>query len=40
MGFGYPKFISHETLKNHGTFVKDETIFFKIKVDKPEYILP
>ena len=40
MGFGYPKFISHETIKNHGTFVKDDTIFFKIKVDKPDYILP
>lgn len=40
MGFGYPKFVSHESIRNHGTYVKDDAIFFKIKVDKPDYILP
>ena len=32
MGFGYPKFISQESLKN-GTYIRDDSIFVKITVD-------
>ena len=39
MGFGYPKFVTHETLKN-GTYIKDDAIFIKIKVDVNKFILP
>ena len=37
MGFGYPKFISHETLLN-GTYVRDDQIFIKISVNSPKII--
>ncbi len=40
MGFGYPKFVSHDVIKSHGTYVKDDVMFIKIKVDKPTHILP
>ena len=38
MGFGYPKFISHEALRN-GTYIKDDTLFFRIKVDHNRYLI-
>ncbi len=40
MGFGYPKFISHDALRNHGTFLKEDTLFIKIKVDNSLYNEP
>lgn len=39
MGFGYPKFVSHETLKNGG-YIRDDAIFVKISVDSSKLILP
>ena len=39
MGFGYPRFVSHETIKN-GTYIKDDTMFIKIKVDMTKFIIP
>ena len=40
MGFGYPKFVSQETLK-HGTYIKDDVIFIKITVEwAPAEIIP
>ena len=39
LGFGYPKFISHETVQN-GTYVKDDTLFVKIEIDNSRFIAP
>lgn len=39
MGFGYPKFISHEALLN-GTYIKDDQIFVKITVNQSKVIMP
>ena len=40
MGFGYPKFVSHDVLKS-GTYIKDDVIFLKISVQQPSpYIVP
>ncbi len=39
MGFGYPRFLSHEMLKG-GTYIRDDTIFIRIKVDTGKLILP
>ncbi len=39
MGFGYPKFISYELLKN-GSYLKDDQIFVKITVDMKKFICP
>ena len=39
LGFGYPKFISQEALKN-GTYLKDDTLFIKIEVDNSRFVSP
>ena len=39
MGFGYPKFAAHDTLRS-GTFIKDDTVFIKIEVDAVSFIVP
>lgn len=39
MGFGYPKFVSQETVKN-GSYIRDDAIFIKIKVDISQFIEP
>ena len=38
MGFGYPKFVSHETLK-HGSYIKDDVVFIKITVEHPSHYI-
>ncbi|KAK2170373.1 hypothetical protein LSH36_3g20055 [Paralvinella palmiformis] len=38
-GFGYSRFVSQETLKN-GTYIKDDAIFIKIKVDLASFVQP
>lgn len=37
LGFGFPKFVSHETLKKRN-YVKDDTIFIQVKVDPSKII--
>ena len=39
MGFGYPKFVSHDLLK-HGAFIKDDSLFLKISVDNSTFVAP
>nr|XP_024218840.1 TNF receptor-associated factor 4 isoform X1 [Halyomorpha halys] len=37
LGFGFPRFISHEILQKRG-FVRDDTIFIRIKVDPSKIV--
>lgn len=37
LGFGFPRFVSHETLKKR-QFVKDDTLFIRVKVDPSKII--
>lgn len=37
LGFGFPRFVSHETLHKRG-FVKDDTLFLRIKVDPTKIV--
>ncbi|KAL3858507.1 hypothetical protein ACJMK2_013093 [Sinanodonta woodiana] len=39
LGFGYPKFISHEILKTRN-YIKDDSIILKVKVDTSNFIKP
>ena len=39
VGFGYPKFVAHDTLRS-GTFIKDDAVFVKIEVDTSSLIMP
>ncbi|XP_001948355.1 TNF receptor-associated factor 4 [Acyrthosiphon pisum] len=38
LGFGFPKFVSHETLLKKRQFIKDDTIFLRIKVDPSKIV--
>ena len=38
-GFGYPRFILQETVKS-GSYMKDDALFIKIKVDLSTYVKP
>ncbi|XP_065214318.1 TNF receptor-associated factor 4 isoform X1 [Planococcus citri] len=37
LGFGFPRFVSHETLKKR-QFVRDDTLFIRVKVDPSKII--
>lgn len=37
LGFGFPKFVSHEMLKKRH-FIKDDTIFIRVKVDPSKIV--
>lgn len=37
LGFGFPRFVSHETLKKR-QFVKDDILFLRVKVDPSKII--
>lgn len=39
LGFGYPKFVSHEILKSRD-YIKDDSIIVKVCVDNKRFILP
>ncbi|XP_013379813.1 TNF receptor-associated factor 4 isoform X2 [Lingula anatina] len=39
MGFGYPKFVSHETLFTRN-YIKDDTVFIKVNVDTATLLGP
>ncbi|KAK3084319.1 hypothetical protein FSP39_011532 [Pinctada imbricata] len=39
LGFGYPKFVSHEILKTRD-YIKDDSIIIKVKVDNNKFISP
>lgn len=39
LGFGYPKFISHEDIKKRN-YVKDNAVFIKASVEIPQKIMP
>ena len=39
LGFGYPKFISHEILKTR-EYIKGDSIIIKVKVDNSKFIMP
>lgn len=34
LGYGYPKYVSHEVLLNKRNYVEEDTIFIKIEVDR------
>lgn len=37
LGFGFPRFVSHEML-NRRSFIKDDTIFIRVKVDPSKIV--
>ncbi|CAM1306547.1 TRAF4 (predicted) [Pycnogonum litorale] len=37
LGFGFPRFVSHETLRRRN-YIKDDTVFIKVKVDPSNII--
>ncbi|UYV61309.1 TRAF4 [Cordylochernes scorpioides] len=37
LGFGFPRFVSHETLKKRN-YIKDDTLFIKVKVDSSKIV--
>lgn len=37
LGFGFPRFVSHETLKKR-QFIRDDTLFIRVKVDPSKII--
>ena len=39
MGFGYPRFVSHDVLK-YSSFIKDDAIFLKVSVDNSTFVAP
>ena len=39
LGFGYPKFVSHEVLKTRD-YVKSDSIVIKVKIDNSQFIIP
>ena len=39
LGFGYPKFISHEILKTRD-YVKGDSIIIKVKIDNSKFVMP
>ncbi|KAK7087666.1 TNF receptor-associated factor 4-like isoform X1 [Littorina saxatilis] len=39
LGFGYPKFVSHDILKTRN-YIRDDSIIIRVSVDTKEFILP
>ncbi|KAJ8313092.1 hypothetical protein KUTeg_010465 [Tegillarca granosa] len=39
LGFGYPKFVSHEVLKTRD-YIKDDSLIIKVKIDNSKFVFP